>query len=67
MGPATIVVLLIVGVLFLLAVLIINAGKGGRRPGPTCASGHTNRPGARYCAHCGNKLSDADNQIEKGE
>jgi len=67
MGPATVVVFLIVGVLFLLGVLIINAGKGGRRPGPTCASGHTNPPGARYCARCGKKLTEADSQIEKGE
>ncbi len=67
MGPATIVVLLTAGVLFLLGVLIINAGRRGRAPGATCACGHLNPRRARYCAHCGEKLNGPDTSSENRE
>jgi rRNA maturation endonuclease Nob1 len=61
-GPATVVVLLIVGVLLVLGALLLG-GSHRRRHGSTvpdrntCAAcGHHNPDNARFCAKCGNDL-----------
>jgi rRNA maturation endonuclease Nob1 len=61
-GPATVVVLLIVGVLLVLGALLLG-GSSRRQHKPTipdrntCAScGHRNSDNARFCAKCGNDL-----------
>jgi hypothetical protein len=59
MGPATLVVLLLVGMLVVAGVLIANAGakkRRVRRRCPVADCGHLNDPGARFCAHCGKEL-----------
>lgn len=65
-GPATIVVFLLVVALIGLGVLIVRASRAGnaaQRKTPVagaarCADcGHANEPGARFCAQCGHALS----------
>ena len=65
-GPATIVVFLLVVALIGLGVLIVRASRGGsaaQRETPVagaarCAHcGHVNEPGARFCAQCGHTLN----------
>ena len=61
-GPATVVVLLVVGVLLVLGALLLGGSKHrGQKPATsdrnTCAGcGHQNSDNARFCAKCGNDL-----------
>lgn len=66
-GPATFVVMLIVGLLLVAGVIVLGAGakrvsRGDSRSdvlgAPTCPHcGHRNAPQATYCAQCGSKLT----------
>ena len=64
-GPATYVVMLLVGLLLVIGVIVLGAGtrrsSRGRRGAFVAASacpgcGHRNASRASYCARCGNKL-----------
>ena len=55
MGPATLVIFLLIGVLLIAGVLIVLAGS--RRKKVRCAAcGRVNRRRARYCAACAKPL-----------
>lgn len=65
-GPATFVVMFIVGVLIVAGVLIFGAGRGSARRSRSAATtrhpqtcpgcGHANVPRAAFCARCGYEL-----------
>jgi len=63
-GPATFVVLLIVGVAILLGALLLGrSGEPEQEPeaGGGCPQcGQVNPPQARYCARCGQELPHGD-------
>lgn len=60
MGPATFVVMGLVGVLVVVGVLVIAAGGRARPRGksvcPETGCGRKNHPDAEFCARCGVKL-----------
>lgn len=60
MGPATIVVTLIVGVFLVLGALVFSLGRQQRRThARVCSScGERNPSSARFCARCGHALND---------
>lgn len=61
-GPATFVVLLIIGLALVAGVLILRTeqrGPGGGGSGRECpACGHRNPAAARYCGRCGAPVQD---------
>jgi len=67
-GPATYVVMLVVGILLVAGALLLRPGRRLRRgdrsgaavrPGVPCPQcGHRLPPRARFCARCGHKLND---------
>lgn len=63
-GPATFVVLLIVGLLILLGALLLGRSRGDPEEphtGDGCPKcGHRNPTNARYCARCGHELREID-------
>ncbi len=60
MGPATFVVMGLVGVLVVIGVLVISSGGRGRPRGksvcPETGCGRKNDADAEFCARCGVKL-----------
>lgn len=65
-GPATFVVLLVVGVLLVLGTLLLGSSNRKRKKLPrdkhTCAMcGHRNSANASYCARCGHELKSENN------
>jgi len=65
-GPATFVVLLVVGVLLVLGALLLGGPSRSRKrrvipDHNTCSGcGHRNPDNARFCAKCGNDLHKTD-------
>ena len=66
-GPASLVVLLIVGLLIAAGVYVLRVGRSGSRrasgeaPGRVCAGcRHENLAYATYCARCGAELKQQD-------
>jgi len=61
-GPATFLLMLVVGMLLIVGVLILRSGRSAARgcePAPVCPQcGHHNVPGAKDCARCGTDLRD---------
>ena len=60
MGPATVVVALLIGLCLIVGGLVLSSARARRRRGDLCpACGKSNRPSAKYCAHCGHPLRNA--------
>ncbi len=71
-GPATFVVMLLVGLLLVAGALILRTGRHERETDesgrasplgstPGCAHcGHRNAPVAAFCASCGRRLGDGE-------
>jgi hypothetical protein len=61
-GPATLVVLLVVGLLLVLGALLLGGARRERKKAygeHTCEKcGHTNQASARFCARCGHDLQE---------
>lgn len=57
-GIATMVVMLLAGVMLVMGALILGGGKLARprRAGACAKCGHKNAQSAIYCAQCGEKL-----------
>lgn len=59
-GPATVVVLFVAGVLLVLGALLLGRRRSGGvsdyTPCSTCSCGHANRAGSKFCAKCGAPL-----------
>lgn len=68
MGPATLTVTLIVGLLIVFGALMLRVRKGQpRRVCPDAACAHKNRPRAKYCSRCGQALRESETNSMNGE